>query len=129
MKTSNKKTGNRGEDEACLYLLGLGHTVIERNWTSGHLELDIVSVAPDGLHVVEVKTRKEPLQADPLENFDSAKRQNVARAARAYICSDECKALGRDYEIFLDLITVVLDQNENVKNITYHPKAYIPIYV
>ena len=65
METSRMRLGRRGEDIACKYLLDHGHTVVDRNWRSGHLEIDIVTVDPAGLHFVEVKSRVAPVQAAP----------------------------------------------------------------
>ena len=53
-----QKLGQVGEELACRYLTEIGHTVIERNWRSGHLEIDVISISPDGIHFVEVKTRR-----------------------------------------------------------------------
>jgi putative endonuclease len=41
----------------------MGHTILERNWRSGHLEIDIISFDKDGTHFVEVKTRSRSIQA------------------------------------------------------------------
>ena len=65
-----QKLGKIGEDLACEYLTGLGQRIIERNWRSGHLEIDIISIDADGIHFVEVKTRRESIQAPPQENVD-----------------------------------------------------------
>ena len=37
--------GKKGEDIACGLLEGMGHIILERNWRSGHLEIDIISVS------------------------------------------------------------------------------------
>ncbi|HAW06425.1 MAG TPA: endonuclease, partial [Rikenellaceae bacterium] len=37
--------GRRGEDEACMYLVSQGHTILERNWRCGHLEIDVITLA------------------------------------------------------------------------------------
>ena len=42
--------GQRGEDIACDYLRRIGHTILERNWRSGHLEIDIISISKNGIH-------------------------------------------------------------------------------
>ena len=47
--------GKKGEDIACRLLEEKGHTILERNWRSGHLEIDIISLDQDGIHFVEVK--------------------------------------------------------------------------
>lgn len=115
--------GDRGEDVACKYLSQRGLSIIERNWTAGHLELDIVALAADGLHFVEVKSRTAPLSADPLENVTAYKRQKLVRAARVYLARRPCG----DAEIFFDIVTVVFD-GEDV-NVHYYPRAFIPIYL
>ena len=48
------ETGRRGEDAACRYLAARGHVILERNWRSGHLEIDIISLAQDGRYHVSV---------------------------------------------------------------------------
>ena len=53
-----RRLGQQGEDIACAFLEGLGHQILERNWRSGHLEIDIISLGADGIHFVEVKTRR-----------------------------------------------------------------------
>ena len=58
---STSRLGQTGEDVACDFLLSRGHHILDRNWRAGHLELDIVSEAPDGLHFVEVKARTAPV--------------------------------------------------------------------
>ena len=59
LKTS--KIGQNGEEIACDFLLSRGHQILDRNWRSGHLELDIVSEDQEGLHFVEVKARTAPV--------------------------------------------------------------------
>ena len=54
-----QKLGERGENVACRYLESMGHTILERNWRNGHLEIDIISVDPEGIHFVEVKARQK----------------------------------------------------------------------
>ena len=48
MKTNSDKTeiGQRGEDAAVRFLYSQGFEILERNWRSGHLEIDII--AKDG---------------------------------------------------------------------------------
>ena len=51
--------GRLGEDIACDLLRKMGHTILERNYRNGHLEIDIISIDADGIHFVEVKTRRD----------------------------------------------------------------------
>ena len=80
-----QELGKIGENLACNYLEGIGHTVIERNWRSGHLEIDLISIDADGIHFVEVKTRRENIQAPPQESVDFAKQRRIASAAKGFL--------------------------------------------
>ena len=120
-----QEKGRRGEDAACQYLADRGHLILARNWRSGHEELDIVTLAPDGLHFVEVKTRTAPAPAPPQDNVDCRKRQHVASAARRWLrTKDHAKFAA--YEIFFDIVAVTLDGD--AVGIDYFPAAFVPIY-
>ena len=122
--SGNLPVGASGEKDACRYLESIGHTILERNWRSGHLEIDIISLAPDGLHIVEVKTRVAPLAALPEENVTAAKRRKITSAALKYLHSGRVRA---DVEIFFDIIAVVYEGGRTT--VTYFPQAWIPMYV
>lgn len=121
-----KQTGRRGEDEACRYLEEHGHYIIERNWRSGHLEIDIITIDKDGLHFVEVKSRKAPATADPEVGLDWKKQRHLVSAAGKYL-RDENRKSAPGMEIFFDAVTVLFDGDE-VLQLNYYPQAYIPIY-
>ncbi len=120
------ETGKKGEDAACRWLAAKGHQILERNWRGGHCELDIISRDGDGLHFVEVKSRKAPTTADPEANVTPAKQRHLVQAAKKYLNS------GRDFagetEVFFDVITVILKEDDTTY-INYYPQAFIPIYV
>ena len=120
------QTGKRGEDAACRYLSGLGHAILERNWRSGHLEIDIISLAPDGLHVVEVKTRVAPAAAPPQDNVGYDKQRHLVSAARRYLRQKDDRKLS-GLEVFFDIVAVTLEGD--CEEIAYFPQAFIPIYV
>ena len=56
-----RQLGKAGEYVACGFLRSMGHIILERNWRSGHLEIDIISLDRDGIHFVEVKTREHSI--------------------------------------------------------------------
>lgn len=122
--TTTVQTGRRGEEEACRYLVDAGHTILARNWRSGHLEVDIVSLDGEGLHIVEVKSRTAPCVADPESNIGPGKIKSLCRAAGACL-KKWGKELG-DTEVFFDVFSIVFDGDNTVIN--YIPKAFIPIY-
>lgn len=126
MKTSTLVLGRKGESLAADFLRHNNHTIIDTNWRYSHLELDIVSLARDGLHFVEVKSRRKS-DIDPVENFTRAKQNAITKAANAYLHSDHRTRLPHNLEIFFDLITIVFDGEET--EIHYFPQAFIPIYI
>ena len=127
MGNSRMKLGKMGEDLACEYLVNLGHTIVERNWRSGHYEIDIISVEGGTLHFVEVKSRVAPVSAAPEENVGFRKQQKLVRAAQLYLHSDTKKEKLCDLEIDFDIISVIFEGEKT--DITFFPKAYIPFYL
>ena len=118
--------GKRGENTACRYLEDMGHIILERNWRSGHLEIDIISVDPEGIHFVEVKTRQKNVQAPPQDNVDKRKQKRIVRAALGYL--NTAKGLSRkDMECFFDIVAITFE-GETPK-IEWIPQAYIPLYI
>lgn len=117
--------GRRGEDEACRYLESLGQVILDRNWRSGHLEIDIVTSDPEGLHFVEVKSRTAPVMAAPELNINYLKQKRIVKAALSYV--HKGAGVRPDQELFFDVVSVVFFKDRH--EIEYYPKAYIPIYV
>lgn len=118
--------GRRGEDITCEFLEGKGHTILERNWRSGHLEIDIISIDQQGIHFVEVKTRQQSIQAPPQDNVDRIKQRRIANAAGRYL-SSSAKLPHRDLECFFDVAAVIFDAEG--AHLEWIPQAFIPIYV
>lgn len=122
MATARRKLGDLGEQIACERLIALGMSVIERNWRSGHHEVDVIAADAAGLHFVEVKSRTAPVSADPLVGITASKKRSLTKAAREYLSDKRCG----DIEIFFDVMTVVFD-GESVQ-VDYYPQAFIPVY-
>jgi putative endonuclease len=118
--------GQLGEDIACRHLQSLGHTILRRNWRSGHLEIDVISLDKDGIHFVEVKARRRNIQAPPQENVDHRKQEKIAKAAKSFLKSKNGLPYG-DFECSFDIIAVTFE-GEKAK-IEWIPQAYIPIYL
>lgn len=125
MKDNTQRVGRRGEEEACEYLRSLGQTILDRNWRSSHLEIDVITSDPEGLHFVEVKSRTAPAMAEPQLNVGPLKQKRIVKAALSYV--HKGGGTRPDQEIFFDIITVVFYNGH--PEIEYYPKAFIPIYV
>lgn len=125
-RNKRQVTGRRGEDLACRLLETKGHMILERNFRVGHLEIDIISTAADGIHFVEVKARQESIQAPPQENVGLAKQRRIASAAKGFLrskrglsfCSSECH---------FDIVAVTFTENQTL--VEFFSDAYIPIYL
>jgi len=84
-KSGRADTGRRGEAAAAAMLEGMGWRILDRNWRSRHLELDIVAREKDVLVFVEVKTRDSGGMQRPFEALGRAKKERLVRAARAWL--------------------------------------------
>ena len=121
-----RRLGKLGEDIACALLESMGHTILERNWRSGHLEIDLISLGTDGIHFVEVKTRRLNIQAPPQENVDRTKQSRIIRAAGKYLKSGKGTPYGC-LECMFDVVAITFEGNE--AKTEWFPQAYIPIYL
>ena len=121
-----QKLGQTGEELACRYLTEIGHTVIERNWRSGHLEIDIISIDQQGIHFVEVKARQESIQAPPQMSVDRQKQRNIVQAAQRFLRSGKGMPYG-NHEVMFDVVAVTFEGDGH--RIEWFPQAYIPLYI
>lgn len=118
--------GKLGEDIACDLLRSMGHVILERNWRSGHLEVDIISFDPEGIHFVEVKTRRSNIQAPPQENVDRSKQGRIIRAARGFLRTRKGMPYG-SHESHFDIMAITFKGDTWTHE--WLPQAYIPIYL
>ena len=126
-KGNHRQTlGKKGEDLACRYLQESGHRILERNWRSGHLEIDLITLDHDGIHFVEVKSRQKNIQAPPQANVNATKQRNITAGALRYLNSRR-GVTHRSLECFFDVIAITVDGN--VAKIEWIPHAYIPLYI
>ncbi len=133
MKDSEKRMtprmslGRRGEDVACGFLSGKGHTIVERNYRSGHLEIDIISLDRNGVHFVEVKSRVAPVMVSPEENVTVSKQRKVADAALRYLNMAKDKRISGDLEVNFDVVAVTFDGGKEI--VEWFPNAFYPMYL
>ena len=99
---AHNELGKWGEDLAAVWLQQKGYTIIERDWKSGHRDIDIIARDHQTVVFVEVKTRRNRLYGDPEEAIDYRKLQSLQQTINHYI-----KYRHIDSEIRFDIITVV----------------------
>jgi len=112
--------GKDGEEEAVKYLIAHDYIIRHRNWRRGHKELDIVAEKENELIVVEVKTRKDRLFAEPQDAVTPLKIRRTVLAADAYL-----RLFQVDLPVRFDIITVVGETGcftiEHIKEAFYPP--------
>lgn len=119
---SSAETGKLGEDMALEYLLQSGYRLLERNWRCRHKEVDLIMEGKDGLHIVEVRTRKEPVALEPELTVDRSKQRNLETAAGAWIRQN-----GEGRQVHFDIMSVVLDSDGKLLRRSFIQDAFLPL--
>lgn len=100
--------GKLGEELAINHLISKGYRILDRNWRSGHKEIDIIAMDGNTLVAVEVKTRKSNTFGDPDIAVGVMKQRMLIWAADAYV---RYKNLNLD--VRFDIISIVFTDTEN----------------
>lgn len=83
--TEKQDSGKEGEEIAVNFLKNKGYTILEQNFRTGQLELDLITQQNDCLVFVEVRLRKNADFGYPEQSMGKAKVTAVKRAAEAYM--------------------------------------------
>ena len=97
----SRERGQEYEKLAEKFLLDNGYDILERNWTAGHKEIDLIALKDDTVIFVEVKGSVSKKFGHPSERVDRRKRENLINAAEQYIIAHDFKG----YDFRFDLIT------------------------
>jgi len=81
----NRTTGGRGEQVAAAYLQAHGYRILERNYTYGRGEIDLIVRDEKTLVFVEVKARFRGGYGMPEERVTRSKQRQIGRVAQAYL--------------------------------------------
>ncbi len=84
-KAPHLELGQRGEQAAADYVLGLGWQVLDRNWRCAGGELDIIARDGEEIVFVEVKARRGVPAEDAFARVDRRKQASLALAAGEYL--------------------------------------------
>ena len=114
---TNRKIGEKGELIAEQFLKESGFEIIEKNWRTGHKEIDVICKQEDYYIFVEVKTRTTVRQGMPEESISESKIRSVTEAARIYLYEKKYK------DIRFDVISIIL-KNENEHEILHIKDAF-----
>ena len=116
-------TGKWGEELAADLLRGKGYAIMERDWHSGHRDIDIIARSPDGRTVVfvEVKTRTQDVVMRPEDAVTAKKIRSIGLAANNYV-----KMHNLPDELRFDIVSVV-GENPQVAKAEHLPGAFNPL--
>ena len=64
---AHNELGTWGEEMAVRFLERKGYTILERDWKSGHRDIDIIATDGEIIVFVEVKTRRNRMFGEPEE--------------------------------------------------------------
>lgn len=84
-KSDQGTLGQRGENVAARFLRNLGYTIIIRNFRCKTGEVDIIARDGKTIVFVEVKTRSDDNSAEPEQQVDPAKQQQLTKVAKFYL--------------------------------------------
>ena len=98
MRLSNQELGQIGEDLATLYLRNSGFVILDRNFRSHRVELDIVAREKNTLVFCEVKTRRTLNYGLPIEAITSIKLEHIRSAALAWLGLHRIRASGMRFD-------------------------------
>ena len=116
--------GKKGEDVALEYLLQRGMKLLERNWRSGHKELDLVMEEEGFIRIVEVRSRNYPAQIEPLESVDMVKRKKIIQAAKGFVAENRSRIKGK--EVVFDVVSILF--NGELFKVEYIREAFAPTW-
>lgn len=117
---SSRQKGMAAEDLAAKFLENRGYHVVERNWTFGKLEIDLIATSRTHIVFVEVKSRFGSSFGQPWEAVNSMKRRLIVRAADAYL-----KRHDSALEPRFDIISIV--QRATSSEIEHIEAAFVPV--
>ncbi len=95
----HNQLGRWGEDLACAYLVSRGYAIRDRNWRTGHYEIDIVAMQGATIVFCEVKTRSNP-DDDPFDAVDDRRISHMVASARVYMEAFRLQALDFRFDLF-----------------------------
>jgi len=105
---NNKKSGDFGENIACLYLESKGCEILAQNYRFMRREIDII--ARDGEYIVfiEVKTRTNMKFGTPAQSVGLNKQKHIISAAKGWLIQNKTGLQPR-----FDVIEIYIKNNKN----------------
>ncbi len=97
-------TGNRGEEQAALYLEEKGYLILARQYRFLHAEIDLIAKKDDTLVFLEVKTRRRTDFGLPETFVTREKVRLIRKAAEHFIFAYDWKS-----DVRFDIIAILVE--------------------
>jgi putative endonuclease len=98
-KKDNILTGKKFEKRAAKYFEKLGFKILERNWRSGHKEIDLIIKKDNLLVFVEVKSSYTKKFGHPSERVDKKKISNITNCAQDYLITKKIDNIDIQFDV------------------------------
>jgi putative endonuclease len=118
MADDTLSTGIQGEEIACRFLSRKGYRILDRNWRSGHWELDIIARIENTIVFCEVKTARTGRYGSAIEWVTPRKVRHIASAALNYMTSHDVQGCSFRFDV------IGLDVREGAMEITHIENAF-----
>jgi putative endonuclease len=103
--TDKQEKGNKAEEMAAKMLEKKGYEILERNYTHGKGEIDIIVVKDDWLVFVEVRARSSTEFGFPEQTISKAKASLIKRTAENYIYENDWRG-----KVRFDIVGILVGQ-------------------
>lgn len=115
---SRRSIGKDGEEIAVSFLEQKGFTILERNYTFHHGEIDIVARDNEEFVFVEVKMRRNSQFGSPEESVTPAKQALLRRTAEGYVQEKKLENCSCRFDV-----VAIRDEN-GVKTFVHYKNAF-----
>lgn len=123
-RRAHLRLGRRGERLACRLLRRLGMTVLMRNYSALHGEVDIVARDGKVLCFVEVKTRRRAPRSRPIDAVTEAKKKRLIRTVRRYLRQLGSPKIAYRY----DIVEIIFDRSgRRLLEARYWPQTFTEV--
>ena len=117
--TDKQEFGRRGEAIALAFYKENGYTILEKNWQSNHLEVDIIVKNEEYIVFCEVKARSGNVLLEPQASVTPQKQRNLFRAANHYVLKHRITL-----EVRFDIVAIILNGDQHT--LEHIPFAFSP---
>lgn len=91
--------GRKYEKLAALFYEQKGFDILERNWRTGHKEIDLIARKDNLMVFVEVKASRTKSFGHPAEKIDRKKQDNLIEAAQKYLFTNNIEGCTLRFDV------------------------------